>query len=49
MNDEQNGVGLYLVKQWVDYFKGSVEWDRSDHNTTIFSIYLDKNSVESYE
>lgn len=48
-NHEQNGVGLYLVKQWVDYFDGSIEWDRTEKNTTLFSIYLDKSSVESYE
>ncbi|MDW6004415.1 ATP-binding protein [Vibrio mangrovi] len=40
--DEQNGIGLYLVKQLVDYFHGSIDWERTDQNTTLFSIYLEK-------
>ncbi|WP_038180720.1 ATP-binding protein [Vibrio rhizosphaerae] len=41
--DEQNGVGLYLVKQLVDYFHGSIDWERTEQHTTLFSIYLEKS------
>ena len=44
-SDEQGGIGLYLVKQLVDYFHGSIDWERTEHNTTLFSIYLAKNEV----
>ncbi|WP_375753924.1 ATP-binding protein [Vibrio sp. HN007] len=46
---EQNGIGLYLVKQLVDYFNGSIDWERTENQTTLFSIYLDKSSVENDE
>ncbi|WP_158117331.1 ATP-binding protein [Vibrio cincinnatiensis] len=49
MDAEQSGIGLYLVKQWVDYFHGSIEWERTEDNTTIFSVYLDKNKVTDHE
>lgn len=49
LDHEQSGVGLYLVKQWVDNFNGSIDWERTDENTTLFSIYLDKNKVINYE
>lgn len=45
-DNEHSGIGLYLVKQLVDYFHGSVDWERTDKQTTLFSIYLDKSDVE---
>jgi len=48
-DDEQNGIGLYLVKQLVDYFNGSIDWERTEQNTTLFSIYLDKNEIAQYD
>jgi two-component system CitB family sensor kinase len=44
-SDEQSGIGLYLVKQLVDYFHGSLDWERTDDETTLFSIYLDKKET----
>lgn len=41
-DDQQNGVGLYLVNQLVDYFHGSIDWERTEQETTLFSLYLDK-------
>ena len=41
-DDQQNGVGLYLVNQLVDYFHGSIDWERTEQDTTLFSLYLDK-------
>lgn len=46
-NDEHSGIGLYLVKQLVDYFNGSIDWERTDKQTTLFSIYLNKSDVEN--
>ncbi|WED27340.1 sensor histidine kinase [Vibrio sp. DW001] len=46
-DDEHSGIGLYLVKQLVDYFHGSIDWERTDKQTTLFSIYLDKSDVEN--
>ncbi len=40
--DEQNGIGLYLVNQLVEFFNGSIDWERTERETTSFSIYLDK-------
>jgi two-component system CitB family sensor kinase len=40
--NEQHGIGLYLVKQLVDYFHGSIDWERTEQDTTLFSIYLEK-------
>ncbi|WP_064609042.1 ATP-binding protein [Photobacterium sp. J15] len=48
-DDEQNGIGLYLVKQLVDYFHGSIDWERTEQNTTLFSIYLDKSEISSHD
>ncbi|MDG3088050.1 sensor histidine kinase [Vibrio hannami] len=48
-NTEQSGIGLYLVKQLVDYFDGSIDWERTENQTTLFSIYLNKSSVENDE
>ncbi|MDX1300808.1 sensor histidine kinase [Photobacterium sp.] len=48
-NDEQSGIGLYLVKQLVNYFHGSVDWERTEQHTTLFSIYLDKNEIANYD
>lgn len=42
-DEQQNGVGLYLVSQLVEYFHGSIDWERTEHHTTLFSVYLDKN------
>ncbi|WCE30393.1 ATP-binding protein [Vibrio sp. SCSIO 43137] len=46
-NDEHSGIGLYLVKQLVDYFHGSIDWERTEKQTTLFSIYLNKDEVEN--
>ncbi|MCE0496134.1 sensor histidine kinase [Vibrio salinus] len=43
--DEQNGVGLYLVKQLVDYMNGSIDWERTEDNSTLFSVYLERKVV----
>lgn len=40
--NETCGIGLYLVNQLVEYLNGSIDWERSDNHTTIFSVYLDK-------
>ncbi len=48
-NDEQSGIGLFLVKQLVNYFHGSIDWERTEQNTTLFSIYLDKNEIANYD
>ncbi|PSW05585.1 ATP-binding protein [Photobacterium lipolyticum] len=48
-NDEQSGIGLYLVKQLVNYFHGSIDWERTEQHTTLFSIYLDKNEIANYD
>jgi two-component system CitB family sensor kinase len=42
---EQHGIGLYLVKKVVDQYHGSLDWERSEVNTTVFSIYLDKRAL----
>lgn len=42
--DAQNGVGLYLVKQLVDYMNGNIDWERTEDNSTLFSVYLEKKS-----
>ena len=42
---EQHGIGLYLVKKVVDQYHGSLDWERSEENTTVFSIYLDKRAL----
>jgi two-component system, CitB family, sensor kinase len=44
-NTEQHGIGLYLVKKVVDQYHGSLDWERSEINTTVFSIYLDKRAL----
>ncbi|MGR5154811.1 ATP-binding protein [Photobacterium swingsii] len=49
LHDEQSGIGLYLVKQLVDYFQGSIDWERTEQNTTLFSIYLDKKEMARYD
>jgi two-component system, CitB family, sensor kinase len=48
-DDQQSGIGLYLVKQLVDYFEGSIDWERTEQDTTLFSIYLDKKEAEHHE
>lgn len=42
---EQHGIGLYLVKKVVDQYHGSLDWERSNVNTTVFSIYLEKRAL----
>ena len=37
-----HGFGLYLVKQFVDYWGGSVTIDSSPKNGSIFTLYLPK-------
>ncbi len=49
LDGEQSGIGLYLVKQLVDYFHGSIDWERTEQHTTLFSIYLDKNEITNYD
>lgn len=48
IDDEQSGIGLYLVKQLVDYFRGSIDWERTEQHTTLFSIYLDKSEIANH-
>jgi len=48
-DDEHSGIGLYLVKQLVDYFHGSIDWERTEHQTTLFSIYINKIEIENYD
>lgn len=52
--DEQHGVGLYLVHQLVNFFSGSLEWERSEAHgneavSTVFSVYLDKQILNQYD
>jgi len=44
-SSEQHGIGLYLVKKIVDQYQGSLDWERSEANTTVFSVYLDKQAL----
>ncbi|WP_228729881.1 ATP-binding protein [Shewanella avicenniae] len=46
---EQTGVGLYLVNELVSQLNGSIDWERTEDNTTLFSIYLDKGEIKRYE
>jgi two-component system CitB family sensor kinase len=46
---EQSGIGLYLVNELVKQFNGSIDWDRTENNTTLLSIYLEKSEVKRYE
>ncbi|WP_244859149.1 sensor histidine kinase [Shewanella dokdonensis] len=46
---EQTGVGLYLVNELVKQFRGSIDWERTEDNATLFSIYLDKSEIKRYE
>lgn len=48
-DDEQSGIGLYLVKQMVSYFSGSIDWERTEKKTTLFSIYLNKSTEDYHE
>jgi two-component system CitB family sensor kinase len=41
-SNEQSGIGLYLVNQLIEFFNGSIDWERTEQETTSFSIYLDK-------
>ncbi len=45
-SNEQSGIGLYLVKQLVEFFNGSIDWERTEQQTTSFSIYLDKKDID---
>lgn len=45
-DSSQHGVGLYLVSRIVKRYNGSLDWERSDANTTVFSVYLDKRELE---
>ena len=47
MAEEQSGIGLYLVSQLVNFFNGTIDWERTERQTTLFSIYLDKSKAES--
>ncbi|MBJ7554322.1 sensor histidine kinase [Marinomonas spartinae] len=44
-SSEQHGIGLYLVKKIVDQYQGSLDWERSEAHTTVFSVYLDKQAL----
>ena len=44
-SSEQHGIGLYLVKKIVDQYQGSLDWERSDTDNTVFSVYLDKQAL----
>lgn len=48
-SEEQSGIGLYLIKQLVNFFHGSIDWERTEQQTTLFSIYLDKSEMTSNE
>lgn len=37
-----HGVGLYLVKEIVNRYQGSLVWERTPEQTTLFSVYLPK-------
>ena len=41
----QHGVGLYLVSRIVKRYNGTLDWERSDDQTTVFSVYLDKREL----
>ena len=41
----EHGVGLYLVSRIVKRYNGSLDWERSDDLTTVFSVYLDKSEL----
>ena len=43
---EQHGMGLYLVNRVVKHYNGTLDWERSEHQTTVFSVYLDKRELE---
>ncbi len=47
--EQQHGVGLYLVHQLVNFFSGSLEWERSEQQTTVFSVYLEKQVLNQYD
>lgn len=42
----QHGMGLYLVSKVVNRYNGSIDWERVDNRTTVFSVYLDKRELE---
>ncbi len=46
---EQTGVGLFLVNELITQLNGSIDWERTENNTTVFSIYLDKDEIKQYE
>jgi two-component system CitB family sensor kinase len=46
---EQTGVGLYLVNELVKQFRGSIDWERTEDHATLFSIYIDKSEIKRYE
>lgn len=48
-DQEQSGIGLYLVNELVKQFSGSLDWERTEDNTTLFSIYIEKSEVKRYE
>ncbi|MZI94525.1 GHKL domain-containing protein [Vibrio sp. CAIM 722] len=47
--DEQHGVGLYLVGQLIESLEGTIDWERTEQHTTLFSVYLNKNNLEQYD
>ncbi|MBM6550426.1 sensor histidine kinase [Marinomonas ostreistagni] len=42
----EHGVGLYLVSNIVRRYGGSLDWERSEQDTTVFSVYLDKRELK---
>ncbi len=42
----QHGMGLYLVNRVVKHYNGSLDWERSEDSTTVFSVYLDKRELK---
>lgn len=46
---EQTGVGLYLVNQLVNYYNGTLDWERTAANTTLFSICIPKEGLAPHE
>lgn len=41
----EHGMGLYLVSRMVSRYGGSLDWERSEDQTTVFSVYIDKREL----
>ncbi|WP_082856428.1 sensor histidine kinase [Marinomonas atlantica] len=45
-NAPEHGIGLYLASRIVSRYNGTLDWERSENQTTVFSVYLDKRELE---